>query len=54
MNKIIISLVSVSVLAACSLFGKDPLDIEGERISVIRENRNLQPDYVAGELKIRL
>lgn len=54
MKKIIISLVITSVLAACSLFGKDPLDIEGERVSVIRENKNLQPDYVMGEVKIRL
>ena len=36
------------------MFGKDPLEIDGERVSVIRENKNLQPDFVAGQMKIKL
>ncbi len=54
MKKIVINLVVILVLSACSIFSKDPLNIEGERISVIREDRNLQPDYAMGEMKIRL
>lgn len=54
MKKITISLGLVVTLAACSMFSKDPLNIEGERISVIREDRSLQPDYVSGSMKIRL
>lgn len=54
MKKIIINLSIVLALSACSLFGKDPLVIDGERISVIREDKNLQPDYASNEVKIRL
>ena len=54
MKKIGISFGIILALTACSLFGKDPLNIDGERISVIRENKNLQPDYVSGEVKVRL
>ena len=54
MKKIIVSVIVVLGLTACSFFSKDPLNIEGDRISVIREDRNLQPDYAVGEMKIRL
>jgi len=54
MKKIIVSVIVVWGLTACSFFSKDPLNIEGDRISVIREDRNLQPDYAVGEMKIRL
>lgn len=54
MKKIIGSFIAVSLLAGCGLFSKDPLDISGERISVIREDKNLQPDYASGQIKVRL
>ncbi len=54
MKKIICGCLLVAVLGGCSWFGKEPLDIEGQRISVIRENKNLQPDYTAGQVKIKL
>lgn len=54
MKKNIPLLMLTTMLAACSLFGKDPLDIDGERISVIREDKNLQPDYATGEMQVRL
>lgn len=54
MKKHIFLLPLTMLVAACSLFGKDPLDIDGERISVIREDKNLQPDYAAGEMQVRI
>ncbi len=44
----------IAGLGGCGLFGKNKLDIEGERISVITENSDLSPDYEAGEYKIKL
>ena len=43
-----------ALLSGCGLFGKEPLDIDGERINVIREDANLVPDYEPGEIKIKL
>ncbi len=54
MRKIIGGCLITVLLAGCGLFGKDPLDISGERISVIREDRNLQPEYAAGQIRVRL
>lgn len=54
MKKILYTCVAVSLLSGCGLFGKDALDIEGERISVIREDKNLQPEFAAGQVKIKL
>lgn len=42
------------LVSGCGLFGKEPLDIDGERISVIREDASLAPDYAPGEVKIKL
>lgn len=42
------------ILAGCGLFGKDKLNIDGERLDVIRQTANLTPDYQPGELKIKL
>ena len=36
------------------LFGKEPLNIDGERIDVIRQNAALAPDFAAGEVRIKL
>ena len=54
MKKIICGCLVISFLAGCGLFKKDPLDIEGERVSVIREDKNLKPDYAAGQVKVKL
>lgn len=44
----------VLLLTGCSLFGKDKLEIDGERIAVMREDSSLAPDYEAGKVKIKL
>ena len=44
----------VLLVSGCGLFGKKPLDIDGERIDVIREDTSLAPDYAPGEVKIKL
>ena len=54
MKKIICGFLMASLLSGCGLFKKDPLDIEGERISVIREDKNLKPDFAAGQVKVKL
>lgn len=42
------------LLTGCGLFGKDKLEIDGERINVIKETADLAPDYALGEVKIKL
>lgn len=42
------------LLTGCGLFGKDKLEIDGERINVIKETADLAPDYAPGEIKIKL
>lgn len=42
------------LLASCGLFGKDKLNIDGERIPVLEGESALQPDYAPGEVKIKL
>ena len=54
MKKIIYGCLIATLLGGCGLFGKDPLEIDGERVSVIREDKNLQPDFLAGQMKIKL
>lgn len=54
MKKILYACVAASLLSGCGLFGKDALDIDGERISVIREDKNLQPEFAAGQVKVKL
>lgn len=54
MKKILYGCLIAGLVSGCGLFKKDPLDIDGERVSVIRENKNLQPDYAAGQIKIKL
>lgn len=51
-NAALLSLVSL--LAGCSLFGKEKLNIDGERINVITENADLSPDYDIEKYKLRL
>lgn len=48
-------LVSVCVmLTACGLFGKDKINLEGERIPVLDGQTSIQPDYAPEEVKIVL
>lgn len=54
MKKVIYVFLVAALLGGCGMFGKDPLNIDGERVSVIRENKNLQPEYVSGQVKIKL
>lgn len=42
------------LLTGCGLFGKDKLEIDGERINVIKETADLASDYAPGEVKIKL
>ncbi len=52
-KKICFALVC-SVLAGCSLFGKEKLQIDGERIPVLEENNVIAADYMKGDIKIVL
>ncbi len=52
-NKVLIGAALLG-LSACGLFGKEPLNIDGERIDVIRQNAALAPDFAAGEVRIKL
>ena len=52
-NKILLGLIIIAI-SGCGLFGKEPLDIKGKRISVLKETVNLTPDYEPGEVKIKL
>ena len=52
--KLIIAAIAVCSWSACGFFGKEPLNIDGERINIISEDSSLVPDYASGELKIRL
>lgn len=54
MKKILYIFVLTFTITSCALFSKSPLDIEGQRISVIRENKNLRTDYPIGSVKIKL
>ncbi len=54
MKKVIYSCLIASMLSGCGMFDKVPLDIDGKRVSVIREDKNLKPEYLPGQIKIRL
>lgn len=54
MKKILYLFVLTLTVTSCAFFNKSPLDIEGQRVSVIRENKNLQTDYPIGSVKIKL
>ena len=41
-------------LSACGLFSKDKVQLDGERIAVLRESAMLAPDFKANEIKIKL
>lgn len=52
--KLVILGAALLGMSGCGLFGKEPLNIDGERINVIREDTSLAPDYAPGEIKLRL
>ena len=54
MKKVIYGCLIASVIGGCGILDKEPLDIDGERISVIREDKNLKPEYLPGQMKVRL
>ncbi|MCQ2740866.1 MAG: PQQ-binding-like beta-propeller repeat protein [Alphaproteobacteria bacterium] len=54
MKKFLYGCFAICLLSGCGLFKKAPLDVDGQRISVIREDKNIQPDYAAGQVKIKL
>ena len=54
MKKILFGCLAITALSGCGIFDKDPLDVTGERVSVIRENRNIKPDYSARQIQVRL
>ena len=54
MKKIVFGCLMATALTGCGLFDKAPLDVSGERISVIRENKNIKPDYTARQIQIKL
>ena len=54
MKKILFGCLMATALSGCGLFDQGPLDVSGERISVIRENRNIKPDYSARQIQVRL
>ena len=46
--------LTIFALSGCGLFGKTPLDIDGERISVIIENKSLAPDVDVATQKLKI
>lgn len=54
MHRQALTLGLAMLLTGCGLFGKDKLEIDGERINVIKETADLAPDYAPGEIKIKL
>lgn len=52
MKKLIYGCFVVTALSACGMFDKEPLNVNGERISVIREDKNIKPD--ARTIKVKL
>jgi len=54
MRKVICGCLMATALSGCGMFDKEPLDVEGTRVSVIRENGNLKPDYASKNVKVRL
>lgn len=43
-----------ALLSACGMFGKEKLNLDGERLAVLQESKMLAPDFDAGEVKITL
>ena len=54
MKKVVLGCLMATALSGCGIFDKAPLDISGERISVIRENRNIKPDYSVRKVQVKL
>ena len=52
MKKILYGCCLAALLSSCALGEKTPLNVEGERVSVIRENKNLTPDARGEKIKL--
>ena len=52
--KLVTLVTTLLVMSGCGLLGKKPLNIDGERISIISEDSSLTPDYAPEEIKLRL
>ena len=44
----------VMLLSACGLFSKDTIQLDGERIAVLKESKMLTPDFETNQIKISL
>lgn len=49
-----LALAGILLLAGCGLFGKEKLQIDGERINVLKDTVNLAPDFAPGTIQVRL
>ncbi len=54
LNKKSVVAVMGLALAGCGMFGKEKLQIDGDRISVLSEKKVIAADYTAGDIKIVL
>ena len=52
MKKLVYGCIMATALAGCGMLEKEPLNIDGERVSVIRENNNIKPDARAIKIKL--
>lgn len=53
-NKVGFAVAVCAALGGCSLFGKEKLQIDGERLSVLDEKSVIVADYTAGDIQIVL
>ena len=49
-----LTMAGLFLLAGCGLFGKEKLQIDGERINVLKDTVNLAPDFAPGAVQVRL
>lgn len=47
-------LAVVAMLSACGMFGKDKIQLDGERVAVLKESKMLVPDFEPNQIKITL
>ena len=47
-------LAVIAMLGACGMFGKDKVQLDGERVAVLKESKMLAPDFEPNQIKITL
>lgn len=47
-------LAVIAMLSACGMFGKDKIQLDGERVAVLKESKMLVPDFEPNQIKITL